>query len=134
LCFPSSPSFPNLVPITFSHLSQSCSCCFLPVSSLSHSVSFSLCVVVGSIDLGWSFLLGPSRFISLDKKVGWFIIFLFFASYVPVFFVVSIALAFWLGCRLELPLLLLELMICLLVVPIAFFWWVRLDLCRVVVF
>jgi hypothetical protein len=41
-------------------------------------------------------LLAPSRLVSLDKKVGWCIVFLF-PSYVPIFFVVPIALASLLG-------------------------------------
>jgi hypothetical protein len=97
LCFPSCLLFPSLVPVAFSLFSQSCSRCFLPVSSLSCYVPFILCAVMGSTDLGWSFVLAPSWFVSLDKKAGWLIAFLFPPSYVPVFFVVSIALTFFLG-------------------------------------
>jgi hypothetical protein len=78
LFFHSCLFFPALVSVTFFLFSQSCSRCFLPVSSLSRSDPFSLCVVMGSIDLGWSIVLAPSRFASLDKKAWWFIVFLFF--------------------------------------------------------
>jgi hypothetical protein len=77
LCFPSCLLFPSLVPVAFSLFSQSCSRCFLPVSSLSCSAPFILCAVMGSTDLGWSFVLVPSWFVSLDKKAGWLIAFLF---------------------------------------------------------
>jgi hypothetical protein len=95
LCFPSCLFFPSVVLLAYFLFPQSSSRCFLLVSFLSHSIPFSLCVVMGSADLGWSFMLTTSRFVSLDKKVGWLIVFHFFPlSYALTFFAVSTTLAF----------------------------------------
>jgi hypothetical protein len=135
LCFPSCPFFHSLVPVTFSLFFQSRSYCFLLVSSLSRSISSSVLSWAPQILGDPSCLRRPGSFLWIRRLGGasssfFRLMCLSFSSFL------SLSLL-CLGCRLQLPLLLPELMICLVVVPIipiALFWWARLELHNSIIF